>query len=128
MGMTFKQFQEANATRCPEAFKHPLGSWSLLEWAGAMCGEAGEVANVCKKIKRQTDGVGGKWAARKDSIDGAKLRAVLADEIGDTLAYLSLLASAAGLDLGVCGARKFDEISSVAKWNGVQLLPKALET
>jgi NTP pyrophosphatase (non-canonical NTP hydrolase) len=31
---------------------HPEAKWSLLEWAGAMCGESGEAANVAKKIKR----------------------------------------------------------------------------
>lgn len=31
---------------------HDGDSWSLAEWTNAMCGEAGEAANVAKKIRR----------------------------------------------------------------------------
>ena len=31
---------------------HDEEDWSALEWAGAMCGEAGEAANAAKKLKR----------------------------------------------------------------------------
>lgn len=117
--LTFRHFQRVNAKRCPEGFDHELHDWSPLEWAGAMCGEAGEVANVCKKMKRKTEGIGGAWADRDPAID--VLREQLAREIGDTVAYLSLLASAAGLDLQTCVARKFDEISDKVKWNGPRL-------
>lgn len=117
--LTFRAFQAANTKRCPEAFRHLLSDWSLLEWAGAAAGEMGEVANVCKKLLRKQSKVGGKWAERDP--EEAALMQDLADEIGDTLAYLSLLASAAGLDLGQCGAEKFDRISDVAEWNGPRL-------
>jgi|SRR5215471_4717395 len=49
----------------------------------ALCGEAGELANLIKK----------QW--RGDSIDEARI----AEEIGDVHAYLELLACAYGLDL-----------------------------
>lgn len=120
--LTFARFQAINVQRCTEAFKHELGDWSLLEWAGAMCGEAGEAANIAKKIKRQDQGHGGDWAKRRDP-DAAALRQMLAKELGDVLAYAALLASAAGLDLGQCAAEKFDAISDEAGWKGERLLP-----
>jgi len=125
--LSFSQFQAVNVKRCGEAFKHELGDWSLLEWAGAMCGEAGETANVCKKIKRQMQGHGGDWAKRRDPT-ADELHGKLADEIGDTVAYLALLAAAAGLDLGECAAKKFDQISDEAGWNGPRIRATALRS
>ncbi len=117
--LTFDQFQCANMKRCEEGFRHSVDNWSLLEWAGAAAGEMGEAANVCKKLKRQEQKVGGSWAARDP--ERAKLLSALADEIGDTLAYLSLLASAAGIDMGEAAARKFDYVSDKIKWPGERL-------
>lgn len=117
--LTFDRFQKANAERCVE-FKHATDAWSLLEWAGSAAGEMGEVANVCKKLKRKEQGVGGKWGAKDP--DEATLRANLAEEIGDVLAYLALLATAAGLNLERCAAEKFDRVSDVIEWEGERLL------
>ena len=117
--LTFDRFQKANAERCVE-FKHTTGAWSLLEWAGAAAGEMGEAANVCKKLKRKEQGGGGKWGAKDP--DEATLRANLAEEIGDVLAYLALLATAAGLNLERCATEKFDRVSDVIEWEGERLL------
>jgi NTP pyrophosphatase (non-canonical NTP hydrolase) len=122
--LTFARFQQTNVKRCTEAFKHELGDWTPLEWAGAMCGEAGEAANICKKIKRKIQGHGGDWALRRDpSLD--ELIERLGEEIGDTVAYLALLAASVGLDLGTCAAKKFDKISDEAGWNGERLTQRA---
>lgn len=120
--LSFDRFQAANAKRCPEAFDHELRDWSLLEWAGAAAGEMGEVANICKKILRKQGGVGGSWAARDPEV--STMLEMLADEIGDTIAYLSLLASAAGLRLADCAAVKFDAISEKVGWAGDRLSAK----
>ncbi|HSR52130.1 MAG TPA: hypothetical protein VLV83_14965 [Acidobacteriota bacterium] len=120
MTLTFSRFQKAAEQR-QQALNHSLGGWSLLEWSGAMCGEAGEVANVCKKITRTRQGIGGAWAERDR--DEKSLLEDLSYEIGDVIAYLSLLASAAGLDLGSCAAVKFDIISEHAGWSGERLSP-----
>ena len=119
--LTFRRFQAANVSRTTEAFNHELSGWSLLEWAGAAAGELGEAANICKKLGRQAEGIDGSWSARYP--DARTLRRELADEIGDTLAYLSLLASAAGLDLAECAARKFDHVSERVGWGGDRLHP-----
>jgi NTP pyrophosphatase (non-canonical NTP hydrolase) len=79
---------------------HDGGSreWSVLEWAGAMCGEAGEAANVAKKLLRIELGLRGNEAAEHVATDRDELRAKLAGEIGGVVLYCALLASAEGID------------------------------
>ncbi len=114
-------YQKASEERLG-SFGHDLAGFSLLEWAGAAAGEVGEVANVCKKLRRQELKVGGRWAERDP--DKATLLKALAGEIGDSLAYLSLLASAAGLSLAECAAEKFDFASEYQGWPGERLMEK----
>jgi NTP pyrophosphatase (non-canonical NTP hydrolase) len=49
--MELRTLQEANVSRA-KRWHADAEPWSLLEWAGAMCGEAGECANYAKKYKR----------------------------------------------------------------------------
>lgn len=94
--LTFAELRRVNAARCEESFR-PLNSWNLLEWSGAMCGEAGETANVAKKIVYDKH--------RKASTEDLK------HEIGGTLAYLDLLATRAGLRLEDCVVEAFNDVS-----------------
>lgn len=55
----------------------------------AMVGEAGEVANVVKK----------QWRGDVEYMDPEVFRAALADEMADTLVYLTKLAEVAGIDM-----------------------------
>ena len=43
MSVTFDRLRELDVRRIP-LFGHTLNGWTALEWAGAMCGEAGEAA------------------------------------------------------------------------------------
>lgn len=79
--------------------------WTLADWSNAMCGEAGEAANVVKKIRR-TESV--LWDKQKYPGDGASAHAKLADlsasdaraalienlanELADVVCYADLLA------------------------------------
>ena len=103
---TLNEVSATNADRC--AIWHPngLSEWSLLEWAGAMCGEAGEAANEAKKIKRVDCNIPGSNTESRDTLV-AKLR----KEIGDTYLYLDLLAQAAGLTLEECVVDAFNRTS-----------------
>lgn len=74
--------------------------WSVLEWAGAMCGEAGEAANVAKKIKRVLSGVASIKSGGLTSDDLADLDKKLGKECADTFLYLLLLANSRRVDLG----------------------------
>jgi NTP pyrophosphatase (non-canonical NTP hydrolase) len=82
-----------------------LESWSLSDWGVAAAGELGEALNVIKKLNRAR---GGKPGNREST---AELRTRLADELGDTVIYLDLLAQRAGIDLGTAVQRSFDRKS-----------------
>lgn len=117
--LTFARLRDANVRRCeaPDGFNHPLAAWNALEWAGAMCGEAGEACNVAKKMRRLETGV----THRTQEADADILRMKLADELGDVVIYADLLAQRAGLDLGKCVAKKFDRTSSEIGYGGERL-------
>lgn len=81
--------------------------WSGLEWAGAMCGEAGEAANVAKKLRRvETDVAGNVWGDRP--LVTSELVDKLAGECADVFLYLCLLASRYGIDLSLAVQDKFN--------------------
>lgn len=106
--LTFLSLRIANEARLP-LFKNSKGvvahskadgsDWTLLEWAGALCGEAGELANLLKKVRR-----GDK------TLDEA--RADIAKELADNVIYLDIIAKQAGIDLGAAVVAKFNETST----------------
>lgn len=64
--------------------------------------EAGEVAGAVKKLLRAQRGIHGTEKSVED----------VADEMGDALVSLDLLADELGIDLGVAVARKFNKTSN----------------
>ena len=94
--LTFEKLREVNLRRCLTDFKHPLESWSPLEWVGAVCGEAGEAANIAKKMIRLRDGVAGN---KGEDLDPTLLRKKLLKEIADTVIYADLVASSQDMTL-----------------------------
>jgi len=98
-GLTIKQLFEANLSRV--AKWHRLESWSPLEWAGAMCGEAGEAANFAKKLKRVMDEIAnndqrmfGKTVPKADLVPIYSEGVI--KEYADTLIYGVLLCASVG--------------------------------
>lgn len=67
--------------------------WSLLEYAGAMAGEAGETANIAKKIKRIDCSMNNISKNTRE-----ELLKKLAYEVADTILYGILLINKAGFD------------------------------
>jgi len=100
--LSFDELREVNAARCEECY-HGINDWNLLEWSGAMAGEAGEAANVAKKIKREGGGDDDVWTQ-------ARIEA-FAEELADTVIYADLAAARAGIDLGEAIRKKFNEKS-----------------
>jgi NTP pyrophosphatase (non-canonical NTP hydrolase) len=105
--ITFHDLRQANIARLPEfrtrdgriAHAKSDGSdWSLAEWSNAVCGEAGELANLTKKLRR------GEF-----TLD--EIRTELGKEIADVVIYLDLLAFQAGIDMGAAVIQKFNEVS-----------------
>lgn len=110
--LKFHDVSRVNENRCRVWHTNGLREWSLLEWAGAMCGEAGEAANIAKKIRRVEQGI----QQKRTTATRVELVEKLKKEIGDTLLYLDLLASAAGLTLEECTRHAFNEVSEREGW------------
>ena len=106
--LSFNELARTNAARA--ARWHPdfpyTPGWSGADWSNAMCGEAGEAANVVKKLRRAECGLQGMADAAVPA-----LREALGDELADTCIYLDLLAQFYGIDLGEAVARKFNRVS-----------------
>jgi NTP pyrophosphatase (non-canonical NTP hydrolase) len=105
--LTFERVAEACASRSLKWHDTPEKQWSALELAGAMCGEAGEAANVAKKLKRLD--VGMTQNRTKKSREG--LVYGLGKEIADTFIYGFSLARKENIDVAACIVRVFNEVS-----------------
>lgn len=106
--LKFETLRLANEARLPlfknargePAHSEPDGSdWSPLEWAGAAAGEAGELANICKKVRR-------------GDLTKEEARADAAKECADVVCYVDLVAKQFGIDLGQAVMDKFNEVSA----------------
>jgi NTP pyrophosphatase (non-canonical NTP hydrolase) len=75
-----------------------LKEWSTLEWAGAMCGEAGEAANAAKKLRRVEQGIVNinEEARHLTSIQTAREQVI--KEVCDTIMYAVLVAASCEID------------------------------
>jgi NTP pyrophosphatase (non-canonical NTP hydrolase) len=106
--MTFDYVSEINRDRCEEWHKdmHP---WTGADWSNAMCGEAGEAANVVKKLRRLETRMMG--IDREEEKNPQILIDKLGNEIADTYLYLDLLAAHYDIDMAQVIQRKFNEVS-----------------
>ena len=104
--LTFDQLRAVNVPRCEKW--HPPESlpWSLADWSNALCGEAGEHANVIKKIRRQETG-----AVNKGDPTMEELKAMAMEELADVVIYADLMAKQLGGDLGQAIKAKFNKVS-----------------
>lgn len=93
-------FTDATGKKCHKATAEgPAGfDWALSQWSNAVFGEAGEAANIIKKIER-------------GDFPLEDARPALADELADVAIYLDLLAYRAGIDLGEAIVNKFNRKS-----------------
>src|SRR5262245_58799368 len=86
--MQYKHVAIINQARPRQWHKGSLEAWIVADWSNAMAGEAGEVCNAVKKLRRIETGV--------QQVVGPQTReeaiAKIATEIGDTYLYLDLLA------------------------------------
>jgi len=108
--MDLQKFQEINVRRGRAWHGGSLHQWTLLEWAGAMCGEAGEAANYAKKIRRLQQRLPNKEAGL-DITDHARLHVGCAKEVADAIIYGLLLLAALDMDAVQVIADVFDQKS-----------------
>jgi len=105
--MKFSTLRAANLARIP-LFKNAKGEayhreddgsdWSLNDWYTAVMGEAGELGNDLKKVRR------GDYTLDEK-------RAKIGKEIADVIIYIDILALQVGLDLDAIICSKFNEVS-----------------
>lgn len=105
-----------NRERC-DRWHPPTGDdWTLGDWSNAFMGEAGELANVVKKLRRHQSG----HATSYNTPEADELRGRFAEEVADVLLYLDLLAWKAGIEpdhlLGALRS-KFNLVSRAQGWD-----------
>ncbi|HWL39402.1 MAG TPA: hypothetical protein VNO75_04115 [Gemmatimonadaceae bacterium] len=106
--LTIQTIQRINVERANRWHDGDFRQWSGLEWAGAMCGEAGESANLAKKLRRcELELDGNRFSDRKPACVEA-LVAELAHECADTFLYLTLLAARYDIDLATAVRDRFN--------------------
>lgn len=106
--LTFALLSLVNRERCERwhpGFPHD-DEWTLADWSNAVCGEAGELANIVKKLRRYECNLAGEG---DPSVD--ELHEMLADELADVVCYLDLLASKVDIDLAAAVVDKFNRVS-----------------
>jgi NTP pyrophosphatase (non-canonical NTP hydrolase) len=92
-------FSHENYLRNISSWPQEWWDWSLGDWG---CAAAGEVGEMCNKIKKRANG------KRIDT-------AVIGEEIADAVTYLDLIATRLGLDLGTILVNKFNKVSKRVK-------------
>ncbi len=81
------------------------------DWGNAMAGEAGEVCNAIKKLRRIETGLRNINAKGRRLYTRDKAVAKIGEELADTFLYLDLIASRLGIDLGDEVVKKFNKTS-----------------
>lgn len=81
--------------------------WTGADWSNAMCGEAGEAANVVKKLRRHETGIESQY----NTPDVTTLKLQLAEEIADIILYADLLAAHYEIELAGAVIAKFNKVS-----------------
>lgn len=82
--ITLQEMQRINTARAKRWHPDGLEEWSPLEWAGAMCGEAGEAANYAKKLKRVESKI--RNIDKRQSSPMAEVTNEMAEEYRDSIA------------------------------------------
>lgn len=124
--LTIDHFIEVNKERRAQWHTDDHEPWNGADWAGAMMGEAGEVAeevlalvglafltqagghaaDTVKKLRRDETGLKGNRGVEFD-----ELKKKLGFELADTFAYLCLLADHYEIDISQAIIDKFNEVS-----------------
>jgi NTP pyrophosphatase (non-canonical NTP hydrolase) len=107
LGHTILSISVVNLKRALRWHRGGLDNWTVLEWAGAMAGEAGETCNAAKRLRRLEQNI----RQRKGPTSLAEARSKLATEIGDTYLYLDLLCSRAGINFRQAIIDTFNRVS-----------------
>lgn len=111
--LNFDTLRVANSDRATR-WHHGADTWTGADWSNAMCGEAGEAANIVKKIRRHETGIigGPGMSPNPYNTPGlSELISDLGDELADVILYVDLLARHYHVDLGAAVVEKFNRVS-----------------
>lgn len=97
-GLTIRRIVTASISRANRWHNGNMNEWSPLEWAGAMCGEAGEAANAAKKLKRLACNIKSINDADRHYRDSEAAKLATIKEVCDTMLYAVLVAASVGCD------------------------------
>ena len=101
--LTFDAFQETNALRCQTKFT-TCADWSLNDWAVALVGEAGEMCNLLKKVRR-------------GDFPLEKVRDEIVKELADIITYADLMMTELDAKTSFELIGKFNEVSQRVGFN-----------
>jgi NTP pyrophosphatase (non-canonical NTP hydrolase) len=104
--LTFDELRIQNVARARRWHGPETLPWSGADWSNALCGEAGEAANVVKKLRRIETLISAR--GQKTHVE---LRRELALELADVVIYADLLAEFYGVDLAEAVVEKFNAVS-----------------
>lgn len=111
-GLTFDALGEANLLRAMKWHRGGLDEWSIADWATAMAGEAGEVCNAVKKLRRIEDEIANISDPERQLSTRQEALKKIGEEIADTLIYLDLLAQRCGINLTEAVIEKYNLVSA----------------
>jgi len=109
--LTFDYVTAANLNRCNRWHKGGINDWSVSDWAVAMAGEAGEVCNAVKKLRRVEDEIANMSDPDRQLSTRADAITKIGEELADTFLYLNLLACRLGIHLPTEIVTKFNATS-----------------
>jgi NTP pyrophosphatase (non-canonical NTP hydrolase) len=111
MTLTFHELALQNASRM-ERWHLGSDTWTGADWSNAMCGEAGEAANVVKKLRRHETHIDNTAAGTPYNTPPiGELLDALGDEIADVILYAHLLAYHYGINVEDSVRDKFNRVS-----------------
>lgn len=110
--MDLRDLREQNISRANRWHGENSDTWTLADWSNAMCGEAGEAANIVKKIRRHQTHVESNY----NTPVMETLLEELESELADLVIYADLLAHFAEIDLGLAIVEKFNAVSKKQKF------------
>lgn len=111
-GLDLAMLAEVNAQRCRRWHPPESEPWSLADWSNAMVGEAGEAANMVKKLRRietrtdtgpwgrQNHGGPGIFAEHDQATESRIIAKDIGLELADVVIYADLLAQELGRRYG----------------------------
>lgn len=107
MALTFDYIREMNKERSKD-WHRDSKPWTVADWSNAAAGEMGEVCNKVKKLRRIETGM---TVQRSQSADPDVIRGQIGEEVADTFLYLDLLCAHLGIDMELAILHKFNRVS-----------------